>query len=84
MARYRADRYTVAFGPAVRVVGAISVEEIIYRQVPDFAMVGQCVVDMSMPIAFTAFFRLNQQVPQQSDPPLGMGGNCNKRSTRRS
>ena len=25
------------------------------------------------------FFRLNQQVPQQSDPPLGMGRNCNKR-----
>ena len=29
------------------------------------------------------FFRLNQQVPQQSDPLLGMGRNCNKRRAPR-
>ena len=44
VARYRADRYAVAFGPAVRVIGAIGVEGILDRQVPDFAMVGQRVV----------------------------------------
>ena len=54
VARYRADRYAVAFGPAVRVVGAIGVEGIIYRQVPDFAMVGECVFGVSVPVALDA------------------------------
>ena len=58
MVRYRADRYAVAFGPAVRMVGAIRVEGIIYRQVPDFEMVGQCVVGMPRPVAFTAVFSI--------------------------
>ena len=54
MALYRAYRYAVAFGPAVRVVGAIGLEGILDRQVPDFAMVRQRVVAMPEPIAFTA------------------------------
>ena len=58
MARYRADRYAVAFGPAVRVVGAIGVEGILDRQVPDFAMVGQRVVGMLRPVALTAVFSI--------------------------
>ena len=48
VARYQADRYAVAFGPAVRVVGAIGVEGILNRQVPDFAMVGQRVVSWDL------------------------------------
>ena len=55
VARYRADRYAVAFWPAVRVVGAIRVEGIIYRQIPELAMVGQCVVGMPVSVAFTPY-----------------------------
>ena len=58
VARYRADRYAVAFGPAVRVVGAIGVEGILDRQVPDFAMVGQRVVGMLRPVALAAVFSI--------------------------
>ena len=58
VARYGADQYAVAFGPAVRVVGAIGVEGILNRQVPDFAMVGQCVVDMLRPVALAAVFSI--------------------------
>ena len=52
--RYRADRYGVAIGPAVRVVGAIRVEGIIDGKVPDFAMVGLVAVGILWPVAFTA------------------------------